>query len=549
MISVSGLTVRYGKKTLFEDVSIKFKAGSRYGLIGANGSGKSTFLKILAGLDQATSGNVSIDKGMRLGYLKQDHYEYENETIMNTVLRGHSELWELTQERDRLYALPEMSEEDGIKASEIEEKFADFGGYEAESYAGELLEGLGIPSNLHSESMNVITGGFKLRVLLAQVLYQKPEILLLDEPTNNLDIKTINWLENFLFNYTGVLIVISHDRHFINSIATDIADLDYNVIKIYPGNYDDYMTASTMAREQMINDNKRMKDKISGLQDFVNRFSANASKAKQATSRQKLIEKLKSQSIEVKPSSRVSPYIRFKMGKPLGKDVIIAKNISQSYGSLKVFENISLSINKGEKVAIIGTNGVGKTTLIKTLMKNLEPSSGTVEWGMSVIASFFPQDHKEGIMEDKPTLVDWLYQFAPPDTDKTVIRGLLGRMLFSGDMALKSTSVLSGGEKSRLIIAKMIMAEDNVLALDEPTNHLDLESIESLNYALSIYEGTVIFVSHDREFVSSLATRIIEVTPEGVTDYHGTYDEYLEKEGSEFFKKSSSSGVLAKSSK
>ena len=549
MISVSGLTVRYGKKTLFEDVSIKFKAGSRYGLIGANGSGKSTFLKILAGLDQATSGNVSIDKGMRLGYLKQDHYEYENETIMNTVLRGHTELWELTIERDRLYALPEMSEEDGIKASEIEEKFADYGGYEAESYAGELLEGLGIPSNLHSESMGVITGGFKLRVLLAQVLYQKPEILLLDEPTNNLDIKTINWLENFLFNYTGVLIVISHDRHFINSIATDIADLDYNVIKIYPGNYDDYMTASTMAREQMINDNKRMKDKISGLQDFVNRFSANASKAKQATSRQKLIEKLKTQSVEVKPSSRVSPYIRFKMAKPLGKDVIIAKSISKSYGSLKVFENITLSINKGEKVAIIGTNGVGKTTLIKSLMKSLEPDAGSVEWGMSVIASFFPQDHKEGIMEDKPTLVDWLYQYAPPDTDKTVIRGLLGRMLFSGDMALKTTSVLSGGEKSRLIIAKMIMAEDNVLALDEPTNHLDLESIESLNYALSIYEGTVVFVSHDREFVSSLATRIIEVTPDGVTDYHGTYDEYLEKEGSEFFKKSSNTGVLAKSSK
>ena len=545
MISVSSLTVRYGKKTLFEDVSIKFKPGSRYGLIGANGSGKSTFLKILAGLDQSTSGNVSIDKGLRLGYLKQDHYEYEHETIMNTVLRGHEELWELTQERDRLYALPEMSEEDGIRVSEIEEKFADMGGYEAESYAGELLEGLGIPSNLHSEEMSVITGGFKLRVLLAQVLYQKPEILLLDEPTNNLDIKTINWLENFLINYNGVLIVISHDRHFINSIATDIADLDYNVIKIYPGNYDDYMTASTMSREQMVSDNKRMKDKISDLQDFVNRFSANASKAKQATSRQKLIEKLKSQQIEVKPSSRVSPYIRFKVGKPLGKDVINAKNISKSYGNLKVFENVSLTINKGEKVAIIGTNGVGKTTLIKCLMKNLEVDGGEVEWGMSVNAAFFPQDHKEGIMEDKPTLVDWLYQFAPPDTDKTVIRGLLGRMLFSGDMALKSTSVLSGGEKSRLIIARMIMGEDNVLALDEPTNHLDLESIEALNYALSIYEGTVIFVSHDREFVSSLANRIIEVTPDKITDYHGTYDEYLEKEGADFFKRGGTTGVLA----
>jgi ATPase subunit of ABC transporter with duplicated ATPase domains len=546
MISVSGLTVRYGKKTLFEDVSIKFKQGSRYGLIGANGSGKSTFLKILAGLDQASSGSVSIDKGLKLGYLKQDHYEYENETILNTVFMGIPDLWELTQERDRLYSLPEMTEEEGIKVSEIEEKFADLGGYEAESNAGELLEGLGIPSSIHNEKMSAITGGFKLRVLLAQVLYQKPDILLLDEPTNHLDIKTINWLENFLLNFTGVLIVISHDRHFINAISTDIADLDYNVIRVYPGNYDDYMEASTMAREQMVNENKRVKEKISGLQDFVNRFSANASKAKQATSRQKLIEKLKSQHIEVKPSSRVSPYIRFKVGKPLGKDVIDAKNISKSYGDLKVFEDVTLSIAKGEKVAIIGTNGVGKTTLLKCLMKNIEPDTGKVEWGMTVSASVFPQDHKEGIGEDKPSLVDWLYNFAPPDTDKTVIRGLLGRMLFSGDMALKPTSVLSGGEKSRLIISRMIMAEDNVIALDEPTNHLDLESIESLNYALSIYEGTVVFVSHDREFVSSLATRIIEVTPEKISDFHGTYDDYLEREGNDFFKRTNGGGVFAK---
>ncbi len=549
MISVSNLTVRYGKKTLFEDVSAKFKQGERYGLIGANGSGKSTFLKILAGMEQASTGNVTIDKGMRLGYLKQDHYEYESETILNTVLRGHTELWTLSQERDRLYALPEMTEEEGMKVSEIEEKFADLGGYESESIAAELLEGLGIPSNLHNEVMSSITGGFKLRVLLAQVLYQKPEILLLDEPTNHLDIKTINWLENFLTDHEGVLIVISHDRHFINSISTNIADLDYNTIRIYPGNYDDYMTASTMAREQQVNENKRAKEKIADLQDFVNRFSANASKAKQATSRAKLIDKIKSSMVEVRPSSRVSPYIRFKMAKPLGKDVILAKNISKSYGDLKVIEDVSIAINKGEKVAIIGTNGVGKTTLLKCLMKQIEPNSGTVEWGMSVSASYFPQDHKDAITVDKPTLIDWLYQFAPPDTDTTVLRGLLGRMLFSGDMALKGTSVLSGGEKSRLIIAKMIMAEDNVLALDEPTNHLDLESIEALNYALSIYEGTVIFVSHDREFVSSLATRIIEVTPNSVLDFNGTYDEYLQKEGAEFFKIMNSGAVLAKSGK
>jgi ATPase subunit of ABC transporter with duplicated ATPase domains len=545
MISASNLTVRYGKKTLFEDVSIKFKEGGRYGLIGANGSGKSTFLKILAGLEQPTSGVVSIDKGLKLGFLKQDHYEYENETILNTVLMGNPELWEISKERDRLYSLPEMTEEEGIKASELEEKFADLNGYEAESYAGELLEGLGIPSQVQNETMSKITGGFKLRVLLAQVLFLKPEILLLDEPTNNLDIKTINWLENFLINYSGVVIVISHDRHFINSVATDIADLDYSVIRIYPGNYDDYMEASTMAREQQVNENKRNKEKIADLQEFVNRFSANASKAKQATSRAKLIDKIKSGMIDIKPSSRVSPYIRFKMAKPLGKDVINATEISKSYEN-PIFKEITISISKGEKVAIIGTNGVGKTTLLRCLIKTLEPDSGKVEHGQSMTLSYFPQDHKDGIGDDATTLIEWLYRFAPAGTDTTVIRGLLGRMLFSGDMAQKPTTVLSGGEKSRLILSRMIMAEDNVLALDEPTNHLDLESIEALNYALSIYEGTVLFVSHDREFVSSLATRIIEVTPERIIDFKGTYEEYLEKEGAEFFKRAGSGSVLTK---
>ncbi|HRG46883.1 MAG TPA: ABC-F family ATPase [Leptospiraceae bacterium] len=545
MISAAGVTIRYGKKTLFEDVSIKFKEGCRYGLIGANGSGKSTFLKILAGLEQPHMGVVSVDKGMRIGFLKQDHYEYENESIMNTVLMGHKDLWEVHKERDRLYSLPEMSEEEGIKASELEEKYADLDGYEAESYAGELLEGLGIPSNLHQETMSKITGGYKLRVLLAQVLFQKPEILLLDEPTNNLDIKTIKWLEDFLRNHTGVLIVISHDRHFINSIATDIADLDYNVIRVYPGNYDDYMEASTMAREQLINDNKRTKEKIADLQEFVSRFSANASKAKQATSRAKLIDKLKSGQIEIKPSSRVSPYIRFKMAKPLGKDVINAVGISKKYEN-PIFTDISISISKGEKVGIIGTNGVGKTTLLKCLLKQLEPDTGKVEHGQSMSASYFPQDHKDGIGEDAATLIEWLYRYAPAGTDTTVIRSMLGRMLFSGDMAQKSTSVLSGGEKSRLILSRMIMAEENVLALDEPTNHLDLESIEALNYALSLFEGTVIFVSHDREFVSSLATRIIEVTPGQVIDFKGTYEEYLEKEGAEFFKRAASGSMLAK---
>lgn len=545
MISTSGIALRFGKKTLFENVSIKFKPGCRYGLIGANGTGKSTFLKILAQLEQPSQGTVILEKDKIIGYLKQDHYAYENDTILNTVLKGHKELWDVMSERDRLYSLPEMTEEEGILASELEEKFADLEGYEAESYAGELLEGLGIPSNIHTEKMSTISGGFKLRVLLAQVLFQKPDVLLLDEPTNHLDIKTITWLENFLKNYEGVIIVVSHDRHFINSIATDIADLDYSQLKIYPGNYDDFMEASTLAREQLVNENKRKKEKIAELQEFVNRFSANASKAKQATSRARLIEKIKLD--DIKPSSRVSPYIRFKMAKPLGKDVINAVNISKSYGDNLIFKEANLTISKGEKVAIIGPNGIGKTTLLKILMKKLDSDTGKLDWGMSVQSSYIPQDHKEGIEKDAPTLIEWLYRYAPPNTDTSIIRGLLGRMLFSGEMAQKSTEVLSGGEKTRLLIARAIMMEDNVIALDEPTNHLDLETIEALNYALSIYEGTVIFVSHDREFVSSLATRIIEIYNGKVMDFNGTYDDYLKKEGADFFKRINSKAILAAS--
>ncbi|MCB1157238.1 MAG: ABC-F family ATPase, partial [Leptospiraceae bacterium] len=541
--STSGLTLRYGKKTLFENVSIKFKEGCRYGLIGANGTGKSTFLKILAGLETTFSGSISIDNNVRVGYLKQDHFEYENETIMNAVLMGHKELWEISKERDYLYGLEEMTEEQGIRVSELEEMYADLGGYESESYAGELLEGLAIPTDIHRETMSTISGGFKLRVLLAQVLYQKPDVLLLDEPTNHLDIKTINWLENFLTSYNGVIIVISHDRHFINSVASHIADLDYQGIKIYPGNYDDFMEASTMAREQLVAENKRKKEKIAELQEFVNRFSANASKAKQATSRARLIDKIKLD--EIKPSSRVSPYIRFNIKTPLGKDVIHADHISKAFSENVIFKNAELNIQKGEKVAIIGTNGIGKTTLLKTLMKQLDPDSGVVNWGASVNVSYLPQDHREGLGEDAPTLIEWLYRYAPSDTDTSIIRGLLGRMLFSGEMAKKDTSVLSGGEKVRLMIARMIMDECNVLGLDEPTNHLDLESIEALNYALSIFPGTVIFVSHDREFVSSLATRIIEIYDEKVVDFNGSYDDYLNKEGSDFFKRINRKAVLS----
>lgn len=544
MIQASGITVSFGKKPLFENVSIKFKPECRYGLIGANGSGKSTFMKVLAGILQPTAGSVVLDKDVKVGYLKQDHYEYENETVLGTVLRGNPELWSLMAERDAIYAKEDMTDEEGIRISEIEEQFADLGGYEAESVAGELLEGLGIPTTAHNRPLNFLTGGFKLRVLLAQVLFLKPDVLLLDEPTNHLDIKTIHWLEELLTNYEGVVIVISHDRHFINSVATHIADLDYNTIRVFPGNYDDFMIAAEQSREQLVNESKRAKEKIADLQEFVSRFSANASKSKQATSRQKMIEKIKSDMVEVKPSSRVAPYIRFKAKRVLGKDVFEAINISKSYDGKPVIKDFSISITKGEKVGIVGTNGVGKTTLLKMLLKKLEPDSGQVKWGDSVETSFFPQDHREAMEPDADTLVEWLLRNSPQGTEVQEIRAILGRMLFSGDMANKSTTVLSGGEKSRMIIGKMILACDNVIALDEPTNHLDLETIEALNFALSLFDGTVILVSHDREFISSLCTRIIEVTPEGINDFKGNYEEFLEREGNDFYKRLTGGAVL-----
>jgi ATPase subunit of ABC transporter with duplicated ATPase domains len=545
MISATGITVSFGKKPLFESVSIKFKPGCRYGLIGANGSGKSTFMKVLAGILQPTAGAVAIDKDIKVGYLKQDHYEYENETVLGTVLRGNPELWELMQERDAIYAKEEMTDEEGIRISEIEDRFADLGGYEAESIAGELLEGLAIPTNIHSKPLNFLTGGFKLRVLLAQVLFLKPDVLLLDEPTNHLDIKTIHWLEELLLDYEGVVIVISHDRHFINSVSTHIADLDYNTIRIFSGNYDDFMIAAEQTQSQLQNENKRAKEKINDLQEFVSRFSANASKSKQATSRAKMIEKIKAEMVDVKPSSRVAPYIRFKPKRVLGKDVFEAISINKAYDNVSVIKDFSIAISKGEKVGIVGTNGVGKTTLLKMLMKKLDPDSGEVKWGDSVEPSYFPQDQREAIEPDADTLIEWLLRNSPQGTEVQEIRAILGRMLFSGDMANKSTKVLSGGEKSRMIIGKMILACDNVIVLDEPTNHLDLETIEALNYALSLFEGTILLVSHDREFISSLCTRIVEVTPEGIKDFKGTYEEFLEREGADFYKRLTGGPVVS----
>lgn len=524
MISVTDLKKQYSGTTLFDGVGIKFKSGCRYGLIGANGSGKSTFMKILAGIEDTTKGEVSLDKGVRLGFLRQDHYEFEEETILNTVMQGHEELWKIMSERNTLYEKENMTDEEGIRSTELEMAFADLEGYTAESRASELLEGLGIPTSKHEMLLKTLTGGFKLRVLLARVLFGNPDVLLLDEPTNHLDLDTIRWLENFLLKHIGIMIVISHDRHFLNSICTHIADLDYNQIRIYTGNYDDYMEASTMAREQEVLINEKKKNEVSRLKEFVNRFSANAARSKQATARLKMIDKIKIENI--KPSSRKSPYIRFKSKKVLGDKVAVIENVSKGFGGFTLFKNVSFTIDKKDRIAIIGNNGIGKTTFLKTLIGELKPDHGKIVLGDTVDIQYFSQDPSETLFGDM-TLLDWLKQFGPKGITEEELRGLLGRMLFRKEDVFKNINVLSGGEKARAIISKMIMLEGNVLILDEPTNHLDLESIEALNYALEIFDGPIIFVAHDRQFVSSLATRIVEITPGKMEFFLGNYDDYL----------------------
>ncbi|WP_081301123.1 ABC-F family ATPase [Gilliamella sp. wkB178] len=530
MLTTNNITMQFGSKPLFENISVKFGNGNRYGLIGANGSGKSTFMKIIGGDLVPTSGNVSLDPHERLGKLRQDQFAFEQYSVLDTVIMGHTQLWQIKQERDRIYALAEMSEEDGFKVADLETQYAEMDGYSAEARAGELLLGVGIPTEQHYGLMSEIAPGWKLRVLLAQALFSNPDILLLDEPTNNLDIDTIRWLENTLNERESTMIIISHDRHFLNMVCTHMADMDYGELRIYPGNYDDYMTASTQARERLLADNAKKKAQISELQSFVSRFSANASKSKQATSRARQIEKIKLE--EVKASSRQNPFIRFEQDKKLFRNALVVENLTKGFDNGPLFNDLNLMVEVGEKVAILGTNGIGKTTLLKTLMGELTPEQGDIKWSENANIGYYAQDHEYEFAEDL-SVFDWMSQWKQPTDDEQSVRSILGRLLFSQDDIKKQVKVLSGGEKGRMLFGKLMMQRPNIIVMDEPTNHLDMESIESLNTALELYQGTLFFVSHDREFVSSLATRIIEITPDKVIDYTGNYEDYLRSQGIE----------------
>ena len=538
MLVVANITMQFGAKPLFENVSVKFGEGYRYGLIGANGSGKSTFMKILAGELEASAGNVSKDAHERMAYLRQDQFAFEDQRVIDVVMMGHEQMWACMQEKDAIYANPESSEDDYMHAAELEHKFAEYGGYSAESRAGELLLGVGIPSAQHFGPMSEVAPGWKLRVLLIQALFANPDILLLDEPTNNLDIATIRWLENVLNERNSTMIIISHDRHFLNQVCTHMADLDYGKITVYPGTYDDFMEASSQARQQQQNANARAKERIADLQDFVRRFSANKSKARQATSRVKLIEKLRPE--DMKPSSRQYPWIRFEYDEKekLHRQAVEVENLSFAYpgSERKIINALDLSLNAGDKLAVIGENGVGKSTLLKLLMGELKPLYGHVKWTEKARLGYYAQDHADDFRSDT-SLTEWVAEYARANVAEgedleTLIRGTLGRLLFSGDEVRKAVRVISGGEQGRMIFGKLMLMKSNILVMDEPTNHLDMESIESLNTALEKFKGTLVFVSHDREFVSSLATRILEIRMDGtLVNYLGNYEEYLASQG------------------
>jgi len=533
MLSTSNVAVQFGAKPLFEQVTVKFSDGNRYGLIGANGSGKSTLMKVLGGDLEASAGDVMLQVGLRLGKLNQNQFGYEDERVLDVVMRGHTELWAAMQERDRIYADPEASDEDYMKAAELEGVFAEYGGYDAEARAGSILTDAGIHESRHNGPMREVPPGLKLRVLLAQALFSNPDVLLLDEPTNNLDINSIRWLEGALNNYNATMVIISHDRHFLNQVCTHIADLDFQQLKVYPGNYDDFMLASVQARARVEAANAKAKDRISDLQEFVRRFSANASKARQATSRKRQLEKIKIE--EIKPSSRQNPYIRFEQGKKLYRGALTVEKLSFAYpgATEKVLDNLSFVVEAGERIAIIGPNGVGKTTLMRCLAGELRPNSGRIVWVENAQPGYMPQD-PQAEFEDKIDLFGWMSQYTGKADDDQIVRATLGRLLFSGEETKKSVKVLSGGEKGRMIYGKLILTKPNVLLMDEPTNHMDMETIESLQIGLEHYAGTLIFVSHDREFVGGLATRIIEMRPGGkIVDFRGTYDEYLKSQGVE----------------
>ena len=527
MIQVSNVTLKFGKRTLFEDVNIKFTPGNCYGLIGANGTGKSTFLKLLSGELDTTHGDIIITPGERLAILKQNHYEFDEERVIDTVIMGNKRLYDIMKEKEELYSHTEFSDEDGMKLADLEAEFMDLNGWEAESEAAELLNNLGVEVELHQLLMKELPNNKKVKVLLAQALFGNPDILLLDEPTNNLDIEAIDWLEEFLINFNNTVIVVSHDRHFLNKVCTHIADIDYSKIKLYIGNYDFWYESSELALKQMKEQNKKKEDKIKELQSFIARFSANASKSRQATSRKKMLEKIELDKIV--PSSRKYPFIDFKPERSSGKEILTVKNISKTIDGRKVLNNVSFIVGKKDKIALVGTDNIAKTTLFKILMGELEPDHGSIIWGTTIKPSYFPQDNTEYFVNDE-SIIDWIGSFYHID-DETILRGFLGRMLFSGEEVFKKVPVLSGGEKARCMLSKMQLEAGNFLILDEPTNHLDLESITALNNALIKFDNEMIFSSHDHQFVQTTANRIIDIKDGSITDRKMTYDEYLEQIG------------------
>ncbi|MCU5446704.1 ATP-binding cassette domain-containing protein [Bacillus cereus] len=528
MITVSNVSLRFADRKLFEDVNIKFTPGNCYGLIGANGAGKSTFLKILSGEIEPSTGDIHITPGERLAVLKQNHFEYEEFPVLETVIMGHTRLYKVMQEKNAIYMKEDFSDEDGMRAAELEGEFAELNGWEAESEAAILLKGLGIGEELHDKKMSELTGAEKVKVLLAQALFGQPDILLLDEPTNHLDLKAIQWLENFLMNFENTVIVVSHDRHFLNKVCTHMADLDFGKIQLYVGNYDFWYESSQLALKLTQDANKKKEEKVKELQNFIARFSSNASKAKQATSRKKLLDKITLD--DIKPSSRRYPFVGFTPEREVGNDLLTVEGLSKTIDGEKVLDNVYFTLNKGDKVAFIGRNDIAMTTLFKILMGEMEPDSGSFKWGVTTSQSYFPRDNSKYFENSDYNLVEWLRQFSPQDESESFLRGFLGRMLFSGEEVKKNVSVLSGGEKVRCMLSKMMLSGANVITLDDPTNHLDLESITALNNGLIAFKGTILFTSHDHQFVQTIANRIIEVTPNGVIDKEATYDEFLENE-------------------
>ena len=528
MITVSNLALQFGGSVLFQHVDLQFTNGNCYGVIGANGAGKSTFLKLLSGELESTKGEISIKKGLRMSVLKQDQFAYDEYTVLDTVIMGNKRLYDVMKEKDALYAKPDFSDEDGMLASELEIEFAEMNGWEAESDASRILQGLGIPVEMHYDQMSEVDGRLKVKILLAQALFGNPDIILLDEPTNNLDIESINWLEDFILNYedNGMVIVVSHDRHFLNTVCTHIVDIDYGKIKMYVGNYDFWYESSQLVQTLIRNKNKRNEEKIAELQEFISRFSANKSKSKQATARRRLLDKL---SIEEMPaSSRRYPFVGFTREREVGKDILFVTEVSKTVDGVKLLDKVSFIVGKNDKIAFVGENELAQTTMFKILMGELEPDEGTVKWGVSSSQSYLPKDNSEYFEDRDESLVDWLREYSAKKDD-VYLRGFLGRMLFSGEDVFKSVKVLSGGEKVRCMLSKMMLSGANVILLDQPTNHLDMESIQAVNKGMIAFPGNILFASHDHELLQSVANRIIEFKPDGsITDRLGTYDEYLE---------------------